>query len=141
MLYATGLLVAVLPSMVVLTVMAGEVTVSIPWRTYGLLAGALLPVVLGTIMMRATRFTMSLALAALVIGSIRRLAAPFIPSLGVLPIEIIVVFLVQIGRTINPLVWWIALAVAGAVLLVIAITSERKGSGGGGIAARLHHLT
>jgi hypothetical protein len=79
--------------------------------------------------------------AALVIGSIRRLAAPFILSLGVLQFEIIVVFLVQIGRTIYPLVWWIALAVAGAVLLVIAITSERKGSGGGGIAARLHHLT
>jgi hypothetical protein len=84
---------------------------------------------------------MSLALAAIVIGSVRRLAAPFVLSLAVLPIEIIVVFMVQIGRTINPLLWWIALAVAGAVLLVIAITSERKGSRGTGTAARLRDLT
>ena len=40
---------------------------------------------------------MSLALAAILIGSVKRLAAPFVLGLAVLPIEIIVVFTVQIG--------------------------------------------
>jgi hypothetical protein len=84
---------------------------------------------------------MSLALAAILVGSVQRLAAPFILSLSVLPIEIIVVFMVQIGQRINPLLWWITLAAAGGVLLVIAITSERKGSEGAGITARLRDLS
>ncbi|WP_146073451.1 SCO7613 C-terminal domain-containing membrane protein [Cryobacterium sp. N22] len=84
---------------------------------------------------------MSLALTAILIGSTRRLAAPFVISLAVLPIEVIVVFTVQIGQTINPLLWWITLATIGAVMLVIAITSERKGAAGGGLSARLRDLT
>ena len=83
---------------------------------------------------------MSLALAAILIGSVKRLAAPFVLGLAVLPIEIIVVFTVQIGQTINPLLWWITLAAAGAVLLVIAITSEGKGADGGGFTARMRDL-
>lgn len=83
---------------------------------------------------------MSLALTAILIGSTRRLAAPFLISLGVLPIEVLVVFTVQIGQTINPLLWWITLATIGAVMLVIAITSERKGAAGG-LSARLRDLT
>lgn len=84
---------------------------------------------------------LTLALTAILLGSVFRLAAPFVLSLAVLPIEIIVVFMVQIGRTINPLLWWITLATAGAVLLVIAITSERKGAAGSGISARMRDLT
>ncbi|TFD87186.1 hypothetical protein E3T61_15255 [Cryobacterium lactosi] len=84
---------------------------------------------------------MSLALTAILIGSTRRLAAPFLISLAVLPIEVIVVFTVQIGQTINPLLWWITLATIGAVMLVIAITSERKGATEGGLSARLRDLT
>ncbi|TFC52296.1 MULTISPECIES: SCO7613 C-terminal domain-containing membrane protein [unclassified Cryobacterium] len=84
---------------------------------------------------------MSLALTAILIGSTRRLAAPFVISLAVLPIEVIVVFTVQIGQTINPLLWWITLATIGAVMLVIAITSERKGAARGGFSARLRDLT
>jgi hypothetical protein len=83
---------------------------------------------------------MSLALVAILIGSTRRLAAPFLISLAVLPIEVAVVFTVQIGRTINPLLWWITLATIGAVLLVLAITSERKGAESGGLSARLRDL-
>jgi hypothetical protein len=83
---------------------------------------------------------MAFALAAILLGSLLRLAAPFILSLAVLPIEIIVVFTVQIGQTINPLLWWITLATAGAVLLVIAITSERKGTGDSALTARLRDL-
>ncbi|WP_256041568.1 SCO7613 C-terminal domain-containing membrane protein [Cryobacterium sp. SO1] len=84
---------------------------------------------------------MSLALTAILIGSTRRLAAPFLISLAVLPIEVIVVFTVQIGQTINPLLWWITLATIGAVMLVIAITSERKGATEAGLSARLRDLT
>ena len=83
---------------------------------------------------------MSLALIAILIGSTRRLAAPFLISLTVLPIEVAVVFTVQIGRTINPLLWWITLATIGGVLLVLAITSERKGAESGGLSARLRDL-
>lgn len=83
---------------------------------------------------------MSLALASILIGAVKRLAAPFILGLAVLPIEIIVVFTVQIGRTINPLLWWITLATAGAVLLIIAITAERKGADGTAVTARMRDL-
>ncbi|GAA3862966.1 hypothetical protein GCM10022381_03810 [Leifsonia kafniensis] len=84
---------------------------------------------------------MSLALAAILIGAVKRLAAPFILGLGVLPIEILVVFMVHIGQTINPLLWWITLATAGAVLLIIAITAERKGADGTAVAARMRDLS
>lgn len=84
---------------------------------------------------------MAFALAAILVGSLGRFAAPFVLGLSVLPIEIIVVFSVQIGRTISPLLWWITLATAGAVLLVIAVTSERKGTNSGGITARMRDLT
>ncbi|KFF60516.1 hypothetical protein JF66_03970 [Cryobacterium sp. MLB-32] len=83
---------------------------------------------------------MTLALAAILIGSLLRLAAPFMVGLSVLPIEIAVVFSVQIGRTINPLLWWITLAAVGAVLLVIAITSERNTADQSSIRAGLRDL-
>jgi hypothetical protein len=84
---------------------------------------------------------MSLALAAILVGAVKRQAAPFILGLGVLPIEILVVFMVQIGQTINPLLWWITLATAGAVLLIIAITAERKGADGTAVTARMRDLS
>ena len=82
-----------------------------------------------------------LALAAILIGSLRKLAAPFILGVIVLPIENLVVFLVRLGRSIEAAPWWITLATAGAVLLVIAVTSERRASGARGVAARLRDLT
>ena len=57
-----------------------------------------------------------------------------------LPIEILIVFAVQIGKTIQPTTWYITLATAGAVLLVIAVSSERNSSGDRGVAARLRDL-
>lgn len=81
-----------------------------------------------------------LALGAILIGSSRRLAAPFVLGLIVLPIENVVVFVVQIGRSIGALPWWITLATAGAVLLVIAVGSERRSAQGRGVAARLREL-
>ncbi|MCA0217979.1 MAG: hypothetical protein LCH43_11580 [Actinobacteria bacterium] len=82
----------------------------------------------------------ALALIAILIGSIRRLAAPFILGIIALPIENIVVFAVQIGRNIGALPWWITLATAGAVLLVIAVGSERRTGKDKGTAARLRDL-
>jgi hypothetical protein len=81
-----------------------------------------------------------LALAAILVGSLRKLAAPFVLGLVALPIENIVVFVVQIGRSIGALPWWITLATAGAVLLVIAVTSERRVAGQRGVAARMRDL-
>lgn len=69
---------------------------------------------------------LALALASILIGSLRRLGAPFVLGLIVLPLENIVVFSVQLGRSIGATPWWITLASAGAVLLVIAVTSERR---------------
>jgi hypothetical protein len=82
----------------------------------------------------------SLALVAILIGSLRKLAAPFILGIIVLPIENITVFAVQVGRSIGATPWWITLATAGAVLLVIAVTYERRDIGERGVAARLRDL-
>ena len=82
-----------------------------------------------------------MALLAIILGSRLRLAAPFIIGLIVLPIENIVIFAVQAGGHIEASTWWITLASAGAVLLGIAVTSERRSAGSeGGVAARIRDL-
>ncbi len=83
---------------------------------------------------------MVLALIAILIGSRLRLAAPFLIGIVVLPIENIFVFLVQIGQGVESMPWWVTLAVIGAVLLIIAVTYERRQGEGTGIAARLRDL-
>jgi hypothetical protein len=50
------------------------------------------------------------------------------------------VFAVQVGRSIGAAPWWITLATAGAVLLVVAVTYERRDAGNRGVAARLRDL-
>jgi hypothetical protein len=80
----------------------------------------------------------ALALAAILLGSLTKLAAPFVLGIIVLPIENVLVFAVQIGRQIGATPWWITLATAGAALLVIAATSERRSAGG--TAARIRDL-
>jgi hypothetical protein len=82
----------------------------------------------------------ALALVAILIGSLRRLGAPFVLGIVVLPLENITVFAAQIGHTISATSWWITLATAGAVLLVIAVTYERRSGGERGVAARLRDL-
>ncbi|WP_431277816.1 SCO7613 C-terminal domain-containing membrane protein [Leifsonia poae] len=82
----------------------------------------------------------AVALAAILVGSSRKLAALFILGLVVLPIENVIVFVVQIGHSIGALPWWITLATAGAVLLVLAVSSERKTSGVRSTAALLRDL-
>jgi len=83
---------------------------------------------------------MVLALTAILVGSRSRLAAPFLLGLIVLPIENVFVFSVQIGRGVESMPWWITLAVMGAVLLIIAVTAERRTGEGGGVAARMRDL-
>lgn len=83
---------------------------------------------------------MVLALAAILLGSRNRLAAPFLLGLIVLPIENVFVFSVQIGRGVESMPWWITLAVMGAVLLIIAVTAERRTGEGRGVAARIGDL-
>ncbi|MDP3950555.1 SCO7613 C-terminal domain-containing membrane protein [Microbacterium sp.] len=83
---------------------------------------------------------MVLALAAIMVGAGRRLAAPFILGMIVLPIENVFVFSVQIGRGIASMPWWITLAVIGAVLLIIAVTYERRGGDADTVVARIRDL-
>ncbi len=83
---------------------------------------------------------MMIALAAILVGSRYRLAAPFLLGLLVLPVENVFVFSVQIGRGIASMPWWITLAVMGAVLLIIAVTAERRTGESGSVAARIGDL-
>lgn len=81
-----------------------------------------------------------LALVAILVGAGARLAAPFLIGIVVLPVENVLAFLVQIGRGIESMPWWITLSVVGAVLLIIAVTYERRSGEGAGITARLRDL-
>jgi hypothetical protein len=85
-------------------------------------------------------FVIALALVGILIGSLRKLGAPFILGIIVLPLENITVFAVQASHSIGATPWWITLATAGAVLLVIAVTYERRDSGDRSVAARLRDL-
>ena len=81
-----------------------------------------------------------IALVAILIGSSLKLAAPFLIGVVVLPVENVFVFLVQIGRGIESMPWWITLAVVGAVLLIIAVTYERRAGAENSFASRLRDL-
>lgn len=80
------------------------------------------------------------ALAAVLLGSRRRLAAPFHVGVAVLPAEVLVVFLTQLGTQISAVPWMLTLAAAGGVLLIIATLDERRTEGYGGAAAYLRDL-
>ena len=74
---------------------------------------------------RAIR-VIAVALVAILVGAQLKLAAPFLLGIIVLPIENIVVFAVQVVRGIDSVPWWITLAIVGAVLLILAVTYERR---------------
>lgn len=80
------------------------------------------------------------ALAAVLVGSRRGLASPFLLGVWVLPIEVLVVFLTQLGTEISAVPWMLTLAAAGGVLLIIATLDERRTAGYGGAAAYLRDL-
>jgi hypothetical protein len=83
---------------------------------------------------------MAIALVAILVGASRRLAAPFVLGIVVLPVENVLAFAVQIGRGIEAMPWWITLSVVGAVLLIIAVGYERRTGEDAGLAARLRDL-
>jgi len=81
-----------------------------------------------------------IALVAILVGAVFRLAAPFLIGVVVLPVENAFVFAVQIGRGIASMPWWITLSVVGAVLLILAVTYERRDGADASLAARLRDL-
>lgn len=83
---------------------------------------------------------MAIALVSILVGANRRLAAPFVLGIVVLPVENVLAFAVQIGRGIDAMPWWITLSVVGAVLLIIAVGYERRTGDDAGLAARLRDL-
>ncbi len=84
---------------------------------------------------------MAIALVAILVGATLRLAAPFFVGIVVLPVENVLAFVVQIGRGIEAMPWWITLSVVGAVLLIIAVAYERRADERSGLTARLRDLT
>jgi len=80
------------------------------------------------------------ALTGVLVGSRRGLASPFLIGVWVLPVEVLVVFLTQLGTEISAVPWMLTLAAAGGVLLIIATLDERRTAGYGGAAAYLRDL-
>lgn len=81
-----------------------------------------------------------LALVGILLGNRLQLAAPFVLGIITLAVENVVVFAAQIGTNIDAATWWITLASAGAVLLILAVSTERRSSGDRGVAARMRDL-
>jgi peptidoglycan/LPS O-acetylase OafA/YrhL len=103
----------------------------------------LLPSILATMTDPRTEraiLVIGLALVAILAGNNRRLASPFIIGIIVLPIENIIVLAGQVGNSIGAVPWWITLATAGAVLLVIAVSTERRNRSESGGVGRLRDL-
>ncbi|MFI2490015.1 SCO7613 C-terminal domain-containing membrane protein [Promicromonospora kroppenstedtii] len=82
----------------------------------------------------------AVALTGVLVGSRRGLAAPFLLGVWVLPIEVLIVFVSQLGTEISAVPWMLTLAAAGGVLLIIATLDERRTEGYGGAAAYLRDL-
>ncbi|MFE7505866.1 SCO7613 C-terminal domain-containing membrane protein [Promicromonospora sp. NPDC057488] len=82
----------------------------------------------------------AVALTGVLVGSRRGLAAPFLLGVWVLPIEVLIVFVSQLGTEISAVPWMLTLAAAGGVLLIIATLDERRTAGYGGAAAYLRDL-
>jgi hypothetical protein len=82
----------------------------------------------------------ALALVAVLAGAFLRLRAPFILGLSALGLEVLFVFVIQFRTGIDAVLWWITLATVGAVLLAIAVRSERRTGRDAGVGARLRDL-
>ncbi|MFD7021390.1 SCO7613 C-terminal domain-containing membrane protein [Promicromonospora sukumoe] len=80
------------------------------------------------------------ALTGVLVGSRRGLKAPFLLGVWVLPVEVLIVFVSQLGTEISAVPWMLTLAAAGGVLLIIATLDERRTAGYGGAAAYLRDL-
>ncbi|MBD7998426.1 SCO7613 C-terminal domain-containing membrane protein [Oerskovia gallyi] len=114
------------------------------WRTLAVgIAATLGPSVLATYTDARTWravLVIGLALAAVLIGTRFHLAAPFVLGVVVLPIEILVVFVSQLGTAISAGPWMLTLTAAGGLLLIIAVYYERRMAAFDGAAAYLRDL-
>ncbi|MFB8228870.1 SCO7613 C-terminal domain-containing membrane protein [Cellulosimicrobium sp. NPDC055967] len=81
-----------------------------------------------------------LALAAVLVGTRTHLAAPFLLGVAMLPVEILVVFVSQLGTRISAGPWMLTLAAAGGLLLIIATYYERRIAAYDGAAAYVRDL-
>ena len=81
-----------------------------------------------------------LALAAVLVGTRKHLAAPFLLGVAELPVEILVVFVSQLGTRISAGPWVLTLAAAGGLLLIIATYYERRIAAYDGAAAYVRDL-
>ncbi|KZM77584.1 hypothetical protein A0J59_03945 [Cellulosimicrobium sp. I38E] len=81
-----------------------------------------------------------LALAAVLVGTRTHLAVPFLLGVAVLPVEILVVFVSQLGTRISAGPWMLTLAAAGGLLLIIATYYERRIAAYDGAAAYVRDL-
>lgn len=115
--------------------------------SWALLAPGLIVTVLASIISTFTdpmtwRAILVIVFALLMIlwGARGKLAAPFVIGIVVLPVENLFAFFVQIGHGIESMPWWITLAIVGAVLLIIAVSYERRSSEDSSITARMRDL-
>ncbi len=105
----------------------------------------LLPSMIGTATNPATWraiLVLALAVAGVLLASLFRLAAPFLLGLIVLVIEnaIVLIALAGQGREISAAQIWIAVGALGAVLLAIAVNSERRTAKDGSSGVRMRDL-
>ena len=114
------------------------------WRTLAVgIAATLGPSVVATSTDARTWravLVIGLALAAVLVGTRFHLAAPFVLGVVVLPIEILVVFVGQLGTAVSAGPWMLTLTAAGGLLLIIAVYYERRMAAFDGAAAYLRDL-
>ncbi|MBM7479564.1 SCO7613 C-terminal domain-containing membrane protein [Oerskovia jenensis] len=114
------------------------------WRTLAVgIAATLGPSVVATSTDARTWravLVIGLALAAVLVGTRFHLAAPFVLGVVVLPVEILVVFVGQLGTAVSAGPWMLTLTAAGGLLLIIAVYYERRMAAFDGAAAYLRDL-
>lgn len=117
-------------------------------RTWAVLAPGIVVTVLPSVLATGTNpatwraiLVLGLALVALLVGALLRYAAPFVLSLVTFGVEILVILvLLAFGRDIDPVILWVALGSAGAVLFTVAIWFERRSRGDREGSARMRDL-
>ncbi len=117
-------------------------------RTWAILAPGIVVTVLPSVLATGTNpatwraiLVLGLALVALLVGALLRYAAPFVLSLVTFGVEILVILvLLAFGRDIDPVILWVALGSAGAVLFTVAIWFERRSRGDREGSARMRDL-
>lgn len=117
-------------------------------RTWALLGPGIVVTLLPSVLATGTNpatwraiLVLALALVALLVGALRRYAAPFVLSLVTFAVEILVILVVlALGRDIDPVVFYVAAGSAGLILLIVGIWFERRSRAADGGSARMRDL-